>query len=64
MPNNFDFVQKKGVRGAISQKRGIAFFQDSSQIEAFCNPKHLVWSEFVEVKVTLETNCSCTSDQN
>ena len=53
---NFD--PKKGVRGAISQKRHLRILHDIPQIDAFRIPGHVELSEFMEVEMTSLVNCA------
>ena len=52
-----NFVQKKGVRGAISQKAGIGIMQDIPQFGAFWIPINVALSESMELDFEFVQNC-------
>ena len=52
-----NFVQKRGVRGVISQKERLEILQDVHQIEAFRTPDHVELTEFMAIDLDLLQNC-------
>ena len=54
-----NFVQKKGVRGAISQKAGIGIMQDIPQFGAFGIPIYVELSKSLGFYLDSVQNCDC-----
>ena len=58
------FVQKRGVRGVISQKGRLEILQDVLQIEAFRTPDHVELTEFMAIDFDLLQNCAALGNSN
>ena len=54
----FYFVQKKDVRGAISQNLAMEFLQDVPQINAFGIPDHMALTDFMDVNSDSVVDCA------
>ena len=52
------FVQKRGVRGVISQKGRLEILRDVHQIEAFRTPDHVELTELMAIDFDLLQNCA------